>query len=228
MIPLAPRGLAAVGSRAMRGLVLVLVVLAGCIHDVDGDGVIRVGIAGDSNSTPGWTGFPMWGELLDGQQVPARHGGRAYLAPVVTVTVAAGGATACDHSDVIRWSYGPGQVAALLAHEPPVDVVIAAFGTNDIGQSGTAPAAVVACLELLEALVPASVLFLPATAPPRTDGLHADALAELNARIRARWAAVVDFDTAVPPALFRDAVHLDAPGQAQRMQRARAALVAYR
>jgi lysophospholipase L1-like esterase len=135
------------------------------------------------------------------------------------VSKAAGGATKLDHSDVIAWQYAPQQLAAL----PPVDVIVAAFITNDV-LWGATPADLLACFQALAKEISATrpgTAFFVATAPPRWDR-YAQDVATVNATLRAVWPPrfLVDFDTGFGQSLFIDAVHVSVAGQQLRARRA--------
>jgi hypothetical protein len=137
--------------------------------------------------------------------------------------VARGGATVTDPGIDWRWA-GVQRDQARAWH---ADLAIAAFGTNDLRVLRREPAAVVdGYLALIEQLAPVPVLI--ALTPPfvDVDGHSAPAVDDLNRRLAAAFPAdrLLDFHTGVDPPALDDGVHLRDAAQADRADRATAAL----
>ena len=210
--------------RRNHALLLGLGWLAGCVWDVNGDGQVVVACLGDSNSA---FPFGMYCEQL-AVQYP----------DVVFVSYAVPGSRAIGGTDD-----GLSQIAeaAAGANGPPADVVLLAFGTNDIGGGGISASEVADRIDtLVTAAADAGMPALVATIPPRfvaraegdtvcTPNASATPVIEAtNALIRERteplW--LVDFDSGFvcPTHFFPDGVHMSAAGVELRTERAAAAI----
>jgi lysophospholipase L1-like esterase len=196
-------------------LVASLLGAGGChVGDVDGDGTITVACVGDSN-TLFWS-EPRWCELL-AERVPRLRTGLFRKLPTKFRNFAWGGMTVCPHPrDDSPW--GMRQLeAARAAH---ADVVIAAFGTNDVRALHRSAEEIVDCYRRLvdaAAPVPVVVALTPPTQPPEPDANPA--IDEVNQRLRAAFPAgrLLDFHDGFGPELFdADGIHLNAGGQARR------------
>ena len=119
-----------------------------------------------------------------------------------------------------------GQLRYALSADAP-DVVIAAFGTNDILNGPYRADDVLAAYEDMAAAARrAGVAFLPAStavSPTRPAERNAE-VERLKTLLRRRFRVVVDFSRVGPEGLRADGIHLNARGQRERYRAARAAL----
>jgi len=191
----------------------------GVLRDRDGDGRIRVVCLGDSNTETPPGVAPSWCDRL------AAQGSEAPIDPRLRVVNRGwGGSTARETA-----SFFPARVPLRYALENDApDVVLLAFGTNDV-LAGEEPAAIAGALDALalrvrEAGAEPFVALVPPVQPP--DHGANEAVNRVNGLLRERWPAerLLDFHGGFGPEHFEDALHLDAAGQAQRAQRAAAAL----
>lgn len=182
----------------------------GRIRDVDRDGRIVVVCLGDSNTERRGSPPESWcdslGELL---------GDRGW----VTVNRGLGGATASDAS--LRPARM--QLEYALANDAP-DVVIAAFGTNDLLQDVEVERIGAAYGALWRRAAEDGVTFFAALTPPampETHPLNAK-VAKLNGLLRSFIPSerLIDFASGYAAADFADAVHLGPSGQARRARAA--------
>jgi lysophospholipase L1-like esterase len=195
-------------------------VLTGCVWDVNGDGQIVIGCLGDSNSA-----FPFG---MYCEQLAAEHPDLVFVSYAIPGTRAIGGP-----------NDGLVQIAAAAAgvNGPPADIVLLAFGTNDIGGNGAISAEEMADrIDTLKAAAAAEGMpQFVATIPPRFDArlesattctenvLSTPVIEAANALIRERtdpsW--LVDFDSGFtcPADIFPDGVHMSAAGVEKRADR---------
>ena len=178
----------------------------------------RVACLGDSNTAvvdpaSGTTG---WCERLAASMSAAGVEFDNHAAP---------GATVCEPGWESRWA-GP-QLERALAGRP--DVVVAAFGTNDLAVLHRRPEAVVECHAALRRALPEDVVFLVALAPPAYEA-HAwlaPGVSELGRLLRASFPPrhLVDFESGFTRGDFEaDGLHANEAGQRLRAERARAVL----
>jgi lysophospholipase L1-like esterase len=207
-----------------HALLLGLGLLAGCVWDVNGDGQVVVACLGDSNSA---FPFGMYCEQL-AVQYPE----------IVFVSYAVPGSRAIGGTDD-----GLSQIAEAAAgvNGPPADVVLLAFGTNDIGGGGVSATEVADRIDTLNAAaadagMPALVATLPPRFLSRADGsttctpnaVATPIIEATNALLRERidptW--LVDFDSGFvcPTHFFPDGVHMSAAGVELRAERAAEAI----
>jgi lysophospholipase L1-like esterase len=141
---------------------------------------------------------------------------------VITVNKGRGGGTA---TDVPNWPYdGPAQLAETLANDQP-DVVVLAFGTNDLRFSYSVDEVAAAYQDLAAEAEQAGAFVLIALTPPVApwfpDAGTLNPLYEiLNARLSMDWPAgrLVDFATQVEPPgdYLEDGIHFTVAGHAKR------------
>lgn len=210
---------------------VLAVVVAGCIAclpdratlDCDGDGVVRIVAAGDSNSSP--LVKPNWvvslRRYLDGL-APGRW-------TVTTVAVPNAGIVAEPAYPALA---GAKQVGRILAMRPRADVAILAFGTNDHLRHHSPQEIRDAYREQRTRLQDAGLAVLVALTPPcfLPDACDDAEIAAGNELLRAAWpGGVVDFWSWVDPAVHMDAwgLHFDATGQTARFAAALRTLVAW-
>ena len=121
---------------------------------------------------------------------------------------------------------GQAQAATAMTHSP--DVVIAAFGTNDIGVTTTAET--VACYQAIAAAIkprPLWVALTPPTLPPAHDTTAE--VDELNTALLAAFPGrTIDFHSGFTSEMYLDGIHLGPTGQELRARRAVAALTGSR
>ncbi len=202
------------GRGAGRGPVQVGPWDRGRIRDVDRDGRIVVVCLGDSNTEQSERRPASWCDELGGLL-----GDPAWQ----TVNRGLGGATAAPSS--LRPAQD--QLDYALAHDAP-DVVISAFGTNDLAQQIDPAEIVAAYFRQWRQSAAAGAEFFVALTPPATpasDPANAR-VEELNELLRRSFPAerLIDFASGLSPSDFVDAVHLAPSGQAQRARAAREAL----
>jgi lysophospholipase L1-like esterase len=203
--------------------ILGLVALAACQSapdrlDRDGDGVTRVACLGDSNTFahPG----PGWCDLLGTASPHWVMSNRSW-----------NGMSVIDFGE----TYG-GFVLAAAPHVDEVltldhpDVVILAFGTNDL-RHGATPQAIVEAYAQAKAKIERTgarclIALTPPTQPPQSPTLN-EPTRDLNARLRAAFPAdIVDFWSGMTPAEFKpDGLHVNEAGHAKRAAAAREALL---
>lgn len=187
---------------------------------------MRIACLGDSNTRfgkpagwpePGPGTVPCWPEFA-----------AEYAPQHVWANVGFGGATACEFP---KWEWS--LIELEEARGPArVDVLIAAFGTNDFGVLHVTRDDILrAYCTLIDKAGPA-VRTIIATTPPRYDfPQYAGLIADLNRRIYALEDAglwrVVDFDSdPLPNLLLPDFIHVNEAGQRERARRAIAAIEA--
>ena len=197
----------------------------GCLSEVNHDGILTVACLGDSNTQRDWptVGTVRWCEnasaLLTSSSVT--ENGTFKTEPVVWNNWGVGGATVCDPG--IVWSWGMTQ----LAQAATADVLILAFGTNDILRLHKTPAEIVACYQAVTTAAGVRSVFV-ALSPPVL-GQYAGSESQIEAMNAAIVAAipanhVIDFFSGMTPELYIDELHLNDTGQALRAQRAVTAL----
>jgi lysophospholipase L1-like esterase len=198
------------------------------IGDRNGDGVVTVACLGDSNTLGTNPSRTSWCDLL---------GGMIKRPDWRTVNRGVAGATAVQGD----WPDAYDQLAATLTADKP-DVVIFAFGTNDVTWAASYATlvhrtplpeylepSVAALRELYDRAETAGATAFIATTPPANDGiaLRAEHTPYFNQRLRDEFPAprVVDFTSAIDPAVdLHDALHLNESGQAKLAAAAYAAL----
>lgn len=216
-------------TTAIRVAATVAVLVGLCLSfaprlpDVDHDGVVRIACLGDSLTQDGWPTGAETRWCTRAGALASADGGAARR--TVWTSYGAGGATVCDPG--VTWPWAQPQLASALAHG--ADVIVAAFGTNDIGVFDRPPAAIVACYRALAAQVTGGRAFFVALTPPvyLPDGGTDARVDALNAAIRAAFPAeqVLDFHSGMGPELYAPGgKHLNDAGQAERARRAVAAL----
>jgi lysophospholipase L1-like esterase len=201
------------------GLIAVAAILAGACQGAPSAARHRtVACLGDSNTMADWPigPRPRWCEYAARALPEATFANHGF-----------GGATACEPARLpAGFPWAMPQLAAARAERP--DVVVAAFGTNDVQVLHAAPATIVACYRALVATAaPARVLVAttPPMYPPMPDW-EAD-VAAVNAALHAAFPPeqLIDFHDGFPRALFLpDGIHLNDAGQRERARRVVAAL----
>jgi lysophospholipase L1-like esterase len=183
----------------MRALLLWLLTLSGCfplVRDWNGDGVVRVAVLGDSNTTP-YFGLS-WCDVL-----------KAKYAAVDWDCHGQGGANLIGNAAVM--------LTAALAGAP--DVVLLAFGTNDVLARATPEQAFGALLKLSARIEAAGAVTVPALIPPfpKMGAPGRVTIAAYNAMVKEHFGArTIDFHTGMDdPELF-DGVHFYPAGQKRR------------
>jgi lysophospholipase L1-like esterase len=206
-----------------RALAVAGVLLAGCgareqrpsdRWDLDGDGVARVAVLGDSNS---FTYLPHNWTLALRKHLRRTERGRWRIA-----AFARPGARITDHLPDRRLS-GAYQIEQVLAVRPPPEVVILAFGTNDV-RGGRTVGDVLDAYRTATTRLGAVARVRIATTPPCWDE-HCDpaAIAALNQALRETGppAELLDFDSWVTREhVLPDLVHFNAPGHWKRLMAA--------
>lgn len=205
-------------ARALLALASVAIACtpASGIRDVNGDGRIVVACLGDSNTDRRWPppDTPKWCEFL-----------AADVAGWTLVNRAVSGSTV-TRSPARSWVEP--QLDEALATDAP-DVVVLAFGTNDV-RAGRSTEDIVAAYRAAVRRVEATgglafVALAPPILPPESD--HADALAALNAALRRAFPAprLIDFHAGMTRDDFEaDGIHPNAAGQHKRSAAALRAL----
>ena len=192
------------------------------VDELDGDGTVRIACLGDSNTAARWGRTRnRWCELA--ARKSAAWSRRCGWPPLAFKNFAAGGATVISPDVSVPWAAVQGD-AARVWH---ADLVVAAFGTNDLHVLHAEPSAIVlAYSDLVHRLSPIPVLV--ALAPPSRDpsGALLSSVGALNAALRIAFAAdwLVDFQGNMDETLFQDAVHLNTRGQRLRALRVLARL----
>lgn len=212
--------------------------------DRNGDGEVVVACLGDSNTQSTWQeskpgGFPAeqgWCERVGSAIGPL--GGR-------TINLAVGGAT-IGPNPLMHQVPDPLDFEGRLQFEDalaraPVDVVILAFGTNDLawGAGGTPLSVLEAYMSLWRRGRARGLLPLVALTPPvhpmgedrRRLSLHSmsgPAIERLNEYLGGAFPPryLLDFSSGMQERLYLDPVHLNAAGQRLRASRAEAGLQA--
>jgi len=209
-------------QRRVLTIVLGTAMLAACRHERTGldrnhDGVITVACLGDSNTfadpKPGWC------DLLGRESPKWVMSNRSW-----------NGMSIMDFGE----SYGGFKLAAaphvdeVLTLDHP-DVVILAFGTNDLKHAAP-PEAIVDAYAQAKAKIEATgarclIALTPPTFPPDSSGLN-PGIEALNAKVRQRFGSdVVDFWFGMTRADFKaDGLHVNAAGHAKRAAAAREAI----
>lgn len=208
--------------------------------DRNGDGEVVIACLGDSNTSSVWQqarpkGFSEefgWCEQLVARIDDPR---------VRSINVGAGGATIGPSQlggDLLEQVFFEGQQQLDLAlFLESVDVVLMAFGTNDVvANTGSSPEDIVAHYNRLWRRARAyGMLALVATTPPVYENPKTgevprsrDAIAETNQLLRETFAPRyrLDFDADMPAEDYLDGLHMSAAGQATRADEARRAISA--
>jgi lysophospholipase L1-like esterase len=197
---------------AVVHLLLLLVFAIACsrpavVRDVNGDGRVVIACLGDSNTESRWPPpyTPKWCEIA------------AETMPDWTfVNHAVGGATVTQRPD--DHSFADRQLDGALADAP--DAVVLAFGTNDVRAGRSTPEIVAAYRAAVARVTARGALAFVAGAPPLfpPEPEHAEALAALNAALRAEFAdRLIDFASDMGRDDFEpDGVHPNAAGQRKR------------
>ena len=176
---------------------------------------------GDSNTDPGHQAFleqTGWCELI-----AARYPDWTVVNYALVWSTAV---ARCESQNIYQVFCGDGpqgQMATALAQVHP-DLVIAAFGTNDIVSGYSAAAVLEAYVDMASMADSNGAGFLPALTPPTEDGTYADAIAALNDVIRSAFPSTVDFFSHFRPFEYADPLHLNARGQRHRYWAARRAI----
>jgi lysophospholipase L1-like esterase len=187
-----------------------------------------VACLGDSNTAARWPAPDTirWCEMAATlvRVIAVGDGSRTRNVPTVFLNAAAGGATAADPG--LNWPWAFPQLEASKA--AGAEVVIAAFGTNDLLGLHLPPAELVAAYQRLSEYAQPR-RFLVALTPPRMpieQEVNAK-IEEANDALRAAFPAtqVLDFWSGFGAEDFEaDGLHLNAHGQAKRAQVAARAL----
>jgi lysophospholipase L1-like esterase len=198
------------------------------IPDIDGDGVTRIACVGDSNTQSTWQGEVAGGFEPDRgwcEQLEALLARPDWK----TINAGLGGTRAVqDPSIAPGWS-GAVHLAYALDELAP-DVVILAYGTNDLSRSHATPPEVVEALRSLHTACSARNVFafIALTPPlPARDAAFNARVRELNALIREAFPpeTVIDFWLNFEASdFFEDGIHLNASGQTKRARAAAAAI----
>lgn len=183
------------------------------IADRNEDGVLTISCLGDSNTDPNWWVGPSWCEQLAGL-VSRRN--------VVLVNKGLGGGTAVDVPD---WEYdGAGQMTETLEDDRP-DVVVLAFGTNDI-RFGYPVGDVVAAYQTLKERAEATGAYVLFGLTPPLGASFPDAEQLNDGILGLDWTLLLSHDPTslidfVSPMVEHldiepDGIHINAAGQAKR------------
>lgn len=201
-----------------------LLVASGCLRDVNRDGRVLIACLGDSNTQAGWPDAESvrWCELAAARlpDVVALRGPFPLREPVQFLNLGLGGGAVTD-AEAVPWA-APSQLRAALA--AGADVVIAAFGTNDVRRRLESVEKIVSGYRTLCAnAAPARCLvaLTPPVFPPHED--RNPAIATLNAALRGAFppSQVIDFWTGFERGDFSpDGLHLSHQGQEKRASRA--------
>jgi lysophospholipase L1-like esterase len=200
--------------RLLTATLALTCTLAGCLIDANQDGTLVVACLGDSNTWDDGGAGPKWCEFLQEQQPTLKviEGGTILTEPTLTENIGIVGAAACDA--------GMGELAIAEAMVPPPDIVIAAFGTNDLGAEHLQPADIVPCYQALQAAAREPVYV--ALTPPAFGQSWSDQIVPLNDLIKATFPKWIDFYTGfTQDQFYPDGIHLMTPGQMQRATVAR-------
>lgn len=177
--------------------------------DLDGDGVYRLGCVGDSNTSL-VSGLKKWCEIIrDGFSDP----------DFAVINVAVNGATV--NPNLRFTSDATMQMAEVLPQAP--DVLVLAFGTNDVFQGRTPQQIHDAYVALQPVADAAGVPFYVATTPPIIGCPNCTTPIEQgNGMLRTTFAGrVIEFYTGFGAAEFSpDNYHLNSVGQQLRAERA--------
>ncbi|MFP6606538.1 MAG: SGNH/GDSL hydrolase family protein [Myxococcota bacterium] len=205
-----------------------------------GVGDVRVACLGNSNTQSDW-------QFAQPDGFPREEGWCERLADdtnrVTTLNCGWGGATASPNVSGNPRSQGAGQVEAALA-DPTVEIIILAFGTNDLGFSlnnpdlllldDPTPSAIADVIEMLAGVVEnegASVLVATTPyreqptdpmLPPPAEGIN-DLVTELNNELMLRFESdqVIDFSSGFALEDFlSDGTHMSSSGMAKRAEAA--------
>lgn len=203
----------------MHRLALAWLLVTGCgareqpcdAWDLDGDRVVRIAVLGDSNS---FILFPHAWTLalrrhLDAKE-PGRWEVRSYARPHARITE-------YPANPLVSASH---QIQQAEAHDPPPELVVLAFGTND-HRSHRAAAEILGAYRAAARRLGAGARVRIATTPACwDDDCDPAAIAESNRMLRAAWPAeeLIDFDSwVVRGDLLPDRVHFGAEGHRKRL-----------
>jgi hypothetical protein len=206
--------------KCARWVFPIVVLLTGCLTDYNADGTFMVGCLGDSNTAKGWPTASVisWCEMGQAAQPTAIVWKRSKLLtePTAVINEATMMATACPPP--YRWSWGGTQL--LDAKKKGADILIAAFGTNDVNVLGKTPSQIVGCYQALAWLAYPLPLYIALTPPnfqTTAPGAYDPSIVQrVNDALRAAFPAkqlidftIADFDP--------DGIHLSlAEGQPKR------------
>jgi len=174
---------------------------------------MTVACLGDSNTAEGWptANTIRWCEMAAAAQPTATVWRYRQLVtePTAGLNVAVGGATVCP---LPGWSWSFSQLMIAKAHG--ADVVIAAFGSNDLFGLRKTPAEIVQCYRDLVALAGPLPLYIALTPPVfnKIDPGYDAMVQALNDALRAAFppSQLIDFYTDFTADDFTgDGVHLD-------------------
>lgn len=171
---------------------------------------LRVSCLGDSNTDPDWHSQPTWCDLIAFDGLESENCGYAGA-------TAAGGFPVPD---------GPEQILDATG-----DVVVMAFGSNDLGLGLSEAETVDAMLSLYETAEATGALGLVASVPYRTaagQGAFSDASAAIvNTVLEALLpeGRLIDITSGFGPEHYLDTVHFNALGHELRAERVRSAVV---
>lgn len=204
-----------VGRAASRGPLEVAAWDDGRIRDHDGDGRIAIVCVGDSNTYRDEGAPATWCDRLPELLGPEHWSSTGRGMPGATATP---GLTPIDAMQ---------QLAYALENDAP-DVVILAFGTNDVARGVEADAVVAAYEGLARRVHSRGALAFVALTPPTKPVSHErnDRIRALNAKLREAFGdeRVIDFHGALGPDDLADKAHLNAAGHAKAARAAAEAL----
>jgi len=208
------------------GVLVGSVACAGCLTDADRDGVFRAACLGDSNTVV-VDGVKKWCEIGQTFQPTATvwRNNRLVTEPTELVNLAGGGSTVCKPP--INWSWAVSQL--IRAQQARADIVLAAFGTNDVRTLGKTPRQIVDCYRTLITYALGTPVFIALTPPDfEPNGPDPGVIEAVNDALRAAFPPnrPIDFYTDFPEDDFDpDGIHLSLDvGQPKRALRALALL----
>ena len=211
----------------MGPVVLGLLLLSGCssprkppdigARDVNADGVVRIVCLGDSNTDPGvpTVDYLSWCEVLQ-RWCPQWD-------IVNKRPIAMGQATALPPREG-RWWHARQQTQQALDLDP--DVMVYAYGTNDILQGRSTEDVVAEYLRIRDHLSDSRLMYVASVPHVNDPNLTAEnrRIDELNLALRRAFPVVIDFTTGVTPDLYADRLHFRSEGCTLRAERALAVL----
>jgi lysophospholipase L1-like esterase len=211
-------------ARRRAGVALAMAVATAGLHDVrrlpiadrNGDGTLAIVCIGDSNTAAGWPtpSTQRWCEMAATMLADTTHG--CPWPRLSWRNVALGGATATRPRE--QWPWGPWYVAQ--ARASGAELILAAFGTNDLQRQRRRPAQVALAHAKL-ARDAAPIPLVVALVPPylASDGGVPHVVDETNALLRAHVAPdrLLDFATGFDrTSLAPDGIHLTEAAQQRR------------